>query len=152
VAVALLLGRSGIFPWRWASTTPEVATLLTTLVVSDQVAAVALYVVLACVLVPLLTELFFRYGAIEWLRSRGLSAPTAVAVAAVAYGATFLSGLSANSDAALRHAGFGVLFGLVLGLLAVKGRRGRGLGLAIIAHGAFVAVELAVLLGVRVTP
>jgi hypothetical protein len=102
------------------------------------------------VLVPLLLELFFRFAAIEWLRSRGVAVNMAVVICAVAFGAVSLLGLAVDTGAALRHAAFSTLFGLVLGALVVRGKRGRGLGLAIIAHGAFASVELAAFFGIGV--
>ncbi len=146
---AFLLGRYALWPWRWASTEPETATLLSRFMQDEQFAAVGLWAVLACLLVPMLYELFFRFATIEWLRGRGLSATMAVGVAALLFGAVPLLGYAAAPDAALRHAAFCTLFGLVLGALAVRGKRGRGLALAIFAHGAFAATELAMLLSMK---
>lgn len=146
---AFLLGRYELWPWRWASTQPETATLLSRFMQDEHFAAVGLWAVLACLLVPMLYELFFRFAAIEWLRGRGLSTMMAVSVAALLFGAVPLLGYAAAPDAALRHAAFCTLFGLVLGTLAMRGKRGRGLALAIFAHGAFVATELAMLLGIN---
>ena len=143
---AFLLGQYALWPWRWASTEPETSTLLSGFMRDEQFAAVGLWAVLACLLVPMLYELFFRFAAIEWLRLRGLSTTISVTVAALLFGAVPLLGYATSPDAAIRHAAFCTLFGLVLGALAVRGKRGRGLALAIFAHGAFAATELAMLL------
>lgn len=150
-AVAVALGRYGLWPWRWASTTPEVASLLSNFAGQQHTAAVVLWVVFSCLLVPLLLELFFRFAALEWLKSRGLTANIAVVITAVAFGSIALLGLTVDTGAALRHAAWSTLLGLVLGAIVVRGRRGRGLGLAIIAHGAFAAVELAAFFGIGVS-
>ncbi len=151
VAVAVVLGRYGLWPWRWASTNPEIASLLSNLAAQQHTAAVVLWVVMSCLLVPLLLELFFRFAALEWLKSRGVSINMAVVITAIAFGTISLLGLTVDTGAALRHAAFSTLFGLVLGAIVVRGKRGRGLGLAIIAHGAFAGVELAAFFGIGIT-
>ncbi len=145
VLTALALNRIGAWPWTWASSSPDVAVTLTALARSDHYLAIGLWLVCACLIVPLLVELFFRHAMIEFLRSRGFSSVLSVAISAAAFATTFLVTWPRVADAALQHAGVALVLGIALGTLAVRGKRGRGLGLAIIAHGAFVATELGVL-------
>ncbi len=143
---ALLLGRYGLWPWSWATTVPETGTLLTRFMLAEQYVAVALWLVLACLLVPLLVELFFRFALIEFLRRRGTPVWIAVLGSAVAFGLTRLTAWTASPGPAMQQAAIATLLGVVLGTIAVRGRRGRGLGLTVIAHGTFIACELGVLL------
>jgi hypothetical protein len=144
--VALLLGRAELWPWAWASTAPQTGVLITQLVTNEQYLALGLWFICACLIVPLITELLFRFAIIEYLTQRGITWLKAVAISAVLFGATYLFTVFAAPGASLQQAGIATVLGVVLGIIAVRGRRGRGLGLALIAHGTFVAFELGVLI------
>jgi len=144
---AWLAMRSGIWPMTWMTTTPESATLLGRFWAADQLLAVGAWLTISCLLVPLLSELFLRHAMLSWLQGRGLSTWSAVACTAVLFGgAWFLAGVRAAPDAALRHGLVAFVGGLALGALAVGGSRGRGLGLCVVAHGAWMATEAWLLL------
>jgi len=145
VAVALTVNRVGAWPWTWASTAPDVAVAISALAKTEQYLAIALWLVCACLIVPLLTELIFRHAVIEFLRRQRVSSVLAVAISSVTFAVTYATAWPFVAGAALQHAGLALVLGAVLGTLSVRGKRGRGLGLAIIAHGAFVATELGVL-------
>jgi len=145
VAVALTLNRFGAWPWTWASTAPDIAVAISAFANNQHYLAIGLWLVCACLIVPLLTELFFRHAVIEFLRRQGVSSALAVAIASVTFAASYIATWPWVAGAVLQHAGVTLVLGAVLGTLAVRGKRGRGLGLAIIAHGAFVATELGVL-------
>ncbi len=144
--VALFLGRAELWPWAWASTAPETGVLITQFVTSQHYLALGLWFVCACLIVPLITELFFRYALIEYLILRGVTWLKAVVISAVLFGATYLMAVFSAPVPSLQQAGIATVLGVVLGTIAVRGRRGRGLGLALIAHGTFVAFELGVLI------
>ena len=146
VAVALTLNRVGAWPWTWASTVPDVAVAISALAMHEHYLAIGLWLVCACLIVPLLTELFFRHVVIESLQRQGVSSVLAVAISSVCFAATYIATWPWVAAASLQHAGVALVLGAVLGTLAVRGKRGRGLGLAIIAHGTFVATELGVLI------
>lgn len=139
--------RSGVWPLTWLTTAPETATLLGRFWSADQMLAVALWLAMSCVLVPMLSELFLRHALLTWLMGRGLSAWSAIGCSAVVFGvAWFVAGVQAAPDAALRHALVASVGGVALGALAVHGSRGRGLGLCVVAHGAWMATEAWLLL------
>ncbi len=144
--IAYGLGTLEVWPWTWASTTPDVATVLTQFVVAEQYIALTAWLVAACLLVPIVLELVFRYALLEFLRDRGVRPWIAVTLSSLAFGATYLRDWSTAQDAAIRHALIASALGVLLALLVMRSRRGRGLGLAILAHASFAAVQLAVLL------
>lgn len=147
VAVALALNGIGAWPWFWASTSPDIAVVISALARDEHYLAIGLWLVCACLVVPLLLELVFRHAVIEALKRRGISAGLSVLVSSACFSLLYLTGWPLVADASLQHAGVALLLGAILGTMAVRGNRGRGLGLAIIAHGAFVATELGVLVG-----
>lgn len=137
-----LLGRAGVWPWTWTTTSPETASLLTRFVGAEQVVPVALLVLVLCLVIPLLSELVFRHALLEGLRARGHPAWRAVLLSAVAFGALWLlAGWSASPSAALRQALVATLAGLALGAVAVRSPRGRGLGLCVLAHMAWMSAD-----------
>ncbi len=144
--VALLLGRAELWPWAWASTAPQTGVLITQFVASEHYLALGLWFICACLIVPLITELFFRFAVVEYLLQRGLVWFKAVAISGVLFGATYLTAVIASPIPSLQRAGIATVLGMVLGIIAIRGKRGRGLGLALIAHGTFVAFELGVLI------
>lgn len=145
--LAWLAMQSGIWPLPWQTTTPETLTLLTRFTASGQMLAVVAWVALACLLVPLLSELFLRHALLSWLQTRGVSARVAVIASAVLFGAAwFVVGVQASPAAAVRHGLVACVGGLALGALAVYGARGRGLGLCVLAHGAWMATAMWLLL------
>ncbi len=151
--LAWIAGRVGLWPWTWASTAPETATLLARFARGDQWVAVGAWITATCLLVPLLSELLFRLALLEWLLTRGVGAARAVATTAVAFGAMWLiAGWSASPDAAVRHALVALLAGIALGVTALRGKRGRGLGFCVLAHGAWMATEHWMLLRALLTP
>ena len=135
------------WPWEWASTTPETASLLTRFMLAGDYVAVALWLVGACLLVPIVLELVFRFALLEFLEQRGQSHHGGRGDVVVALRRHRTSCPCAPPRARhCTHAAVATVLGALLGIVAVRGRRGRGLGLAIIAHGSFVAVQLAVLI------
>jgi hypothetical protein len=144
--VALLLGRAELWPWAWASTAPQTSVLITQFVASEHYLALGLWFICACLIVPLITELFFRFAVVEYLLQRGVVWFKAAAISGLLFGATYLTAAFAAPIPALQRAGIATVLGIVLGIIAIRGRRGRGLGLALIAHGTFVAFELGVLI------
>lgn len=144
---AWLAMQSGVWPLTWLTTAPESATLLGRFWAAEQMLAVAAWLAMSCLLVPLMSELFLRHALLSWLQSRGVSAWAAVGGTAVVFGvAWFVAGVQAAPDAALRHGLVATVGGLALGTLAVRGARGRGLGLCVVAHGAWMATEAWLLL------
>jgi hypothetical protein len=144
---AWLVMRSGVWPLTWLTTAPETATLLGRFWAADQMLAVVAWLTMSCLLVPLLSELFLRHALLSWLQGRGLPTWGAVACSAAMFGLVwFAAGVQAAPDAALRHGLVAGLGGLALGTLAVRGSRGRGLGLAVLAFGAWMATEAWLLL------
>lgn len=147
VAVAWLAMRTALWPLTWMTTTPESATLLTRFWSADHMLAVGAWLAVTCLVVPLLSELFLRHALLAWLQARGVSTWVAVACTAVVFGlAWFVAGVQASPDAALRHGLVAGAGGLVLGALAVQGSRGRGLGLCVVAHAAWLSTEAWLLL------
>lgn len=146
-ASVLLLGRYGVWPWTWATTSPETASLLARFLEQQQFLAFSALVAVICLLVPLLSELFFRFALLEGLRARGQSTGLAIALSALAYGLFwFVLGWRAAPGAALQQAAVAALAGAVLGTIAVRGLRGRGLGLCVLAHIAWMAADTYMLL------
>jgi len=144
---AWLATSSGLWPATWLTTTPATATLLARFWSADHLLAVGAWLVMSCLLVPLLSELFLRHALLSWLQARGLATWMAVACTAVVFGlGWFVAGVQASPDAALRHGLVAFLGGLALGTLAVRGSRGRGLGLCVVAHGSWMATEAWLLL------
>jgi hypothetical protein len=145
--VAWLAMRYGVWPPTWLTTSPETATQLGRFWAADQTVAVGAWLAMSCLLVPLLSELFLRHALLWWLQGRGLPAWGAVACSAAVFGlAWFAAGVQAAPEAALRHGLVAGIGGLALGTLAVRGARGRGLGLAVLAFGAWMATEAWMLL------
>lgn len=139
---AWVAGSFGLWPWTWTSTSPETATQLARFVSGEQWIALGAWLALACVLVPLLSELFFRLALLEWLHARGSSPMVAIGLSAATFGVVWLAaGWSASPDAALRHALVAAVAGVALGVTAVRGSRGRGLGLCVVAYGAWLGTE-----------
>lgn len=139
------LGVTGAWPWTWASTSPDTLSIVTQFVVTRSYLSLALWGVGAVLLVPIVLELVFRYGLLEFLRRRGVGDGVAIALSSIAFGATFLAPWATAPAAALRHALLATVLGAALGVLVIRAKRGGGLGLVILAHVAFAAVPLAVL-------
>jgi hypothetical protein len=138
---------SGVWPATWLTTTPSTATLLTRFWSADQLWAVGAWLAMSCLLVPLLSELFLRHALLAWLQARGFATWMAVAGTAAVFAlGWFVAGVQASPDAALRHGLVALVGGLALGTLAARGARGRGLGLCVLAHGAWMATEAWLLL------
>lgn len=141
-ALAWLLGRSGLWPWTWTTTSPETATLLARFIGADQGAAAVSLLLVLCLAVPLLSEVLFRHALLEGLRTRGHPTWRAVTLAALAFGLVWLlAGWSAAPSAALRQALVATLAGIALGTVAVRSPRGRGLGLCVIAHMGWMCAD-----------
>lgn len=153
--MAFGLNRVGIWSWTWSTVSPDVASSLSLLLSRGHYVAIGLWLVCACLVSPLLIELFFRHALLEQLRQSGMSTLFAVLLTSVAFAAAYLGiwilipgGGSLHSDAGtlIRLALLLLLFGVILGTVAAVGKRGRGLALAVIAHATFVTCELGTLL------
>ncbi|MCU0616580.1 MAG: CPBP family intramembrane metalloprotease [Gemmatimonadaceae bacterium] len=141
-AGAWVLGRLGVWPWTWTTTAPETATLLTRFAVDAHVAAAGLQLVVICLMIPLLSELVFRHALLERLRAAGHPTWRAIALSSVAFGLWWLAaGWSASPAAAAQQALIATLAGAALGVVAVYARRGRGLGLCVLAHMAWMSAD-----------
>ena len=141
-----LLGTSGIWSWSWGATTAGAADAVTHLYRTEQFVPLGLWLVGACLLVPIVLELLFRFALLEFLRQRGLADGVAIAVSALAFGAFSLRFWASPGASVLQQIAVASVLGAILGAVVVYARSGRGLGLVILAHGSFVAVQLAVLL------
>lgn len=145
--VAWLAMRYGVWSPTWLTTSPETATQLGRFWAADQRLAVGVWLAMSCLLVPLLSELFLRHALLSWLQGKGLPTWGAVACSAAVFGlAWFVAGVRAEPGTALQHGLVAGIGGLALGTLAVRGARGRGLGLAVLAFGAWMATEAWLLL------
>lgn len=144
--VTYVLGTSGVWPWNWGAASAEAADVVSHLFATEQFVPLGLWLVGACLLVPIVLELLFRFALLEFLRQRGLSDARAIGVSALAFGAFSLRFWVSPDASALQQVAVAAGLGAVLGAMVVYARRGRGLGLAILAHGTFAAVQLAVLL------
>ena len=137
----------GVWPVTWASTRPAVASLVTSAWTQQQWLAVTLWVAVSCLVAPLVLELVFRFALLDVLRRRTGSDALAVLVTAIAFAGVWLAaGWAASPVAATRHALIAGLASVALGTLALRGTRGRGLGLCVMAHGAWMATEAWLLL------
>jgi hypothetical protein len=141
-ASAWLLGRLGAWPWTWTTTAPETATLLTRFAVDTHYVAAGLQLIVLCLMIPLLSELVFRHALLEQLRASGHPTWRAIALSSLAFGLWWLvAGWSASPAAAAQQALIATVAGAALGVVAVHARRGRGLGLCVLAHMAWMSAD-----------
>ena len=141
-ASAWALGLVGAWPWTWTTTAPETATLLARFVATGQAVPASLLLLVLCLVGPLLSELVFRHALLEGLRARGYATWQAVMLSAVAFGALWLvAGWSASPVAAAQQAAVATVAGVALGTVAVRAPRGRGLGLCVLAHMAWMCAD-----------
>ena len=141
-AAAWLLGRVGAWPWTWTTTSPKTATLLTRFAVDAQFVPAGVQLIVICLVIPLLSELVFRHALLEGLRAAGHPVWRAIALSSAAFGLWWLlAGWSASPGAAAQQALIATVAGAALGLVAVQARRGRGLGLCVLAHMAWMSAD-----------
>lgn len=135
--VSVLLAVAGLAPWTFLSPSNGSARFGQVVVNVGDVATLVLWAILACVVVPVMEEVAFRFGLLQLVRTTTGSARVAVLASAVVFA---LGHVRPGDPIANKNAAATLVLGLILGRQAVD--QPKRFDLLVVVHSARNLTEL----------